>query len=210
MRLFFFGDSICFGQHVSPHKTWVNTVCARLCEAAPGGFVATNASVNGNTTRMALERMPYDVQAHGVDILLVQFGMNDCNCWQTDGGLPRVSPGAFAANLAEIVERGRRFGAAKVFMNTNHPTPRTAPFGHAPGSYQSGNGRYNAIIRSVCAESGAELIDVEAAWLDALAGETALSDLLLPDGIHLSEAGHELYAATVLPPLLEAVSSWKR
>jgi len=209
MRLFFFGDSICFGQHVSPHKTWVNKVAERIAKDAPAGFVATNASVNGNTTRMALERMPYDVQAHGVDILLVQFGMNDCNYWRTDGGVPRVSPTAFEANLVEIVERGRCFGASRVFMNTNHPTPSTVPFGHAPTDYQSSNERYNGLIRSACAAVGADLIDVDKSWREFLAGGADLAELLLPDGIHLSEAGHELYTRIVLPPLLEAVLNWK-
>lgn len=101
----------------------MNEVSRRIAKAAPAEFVATNTSVNGNTTRMALERMPHDVQAHGVDILLVQFGMDDCNFWQTDGGVPRESPVAFEANLAERVERGRGFCASRVFMNINHPTP---------------------------------------------------------------------------------------
>ena len=42
---------------------------------------------------------PYDVQSHEVDVLVVGFGMNDCNYWMTDKGVPRVSQNAFRANL---------------------------------------------------------------------------------------------------------------
>jgi lysophospholipase L1-like esterase len=94
------------------------------CLAAETGIElwVVNASVNGNTRRQALERMPYEVQSHPLDVLLVQFGMNDCNYWRTYHGLPRVSQAAFRANLAEIIERAFRFGAQRVLLNTNHPT----------------------------------------------------------------------------------------
>lgn len=65
---------------------------------------------------MALERMPFDVQTHKVDILVITFGMNDCNYWKTDQGLPRVSPDAFEANMKEIIMRGFRFGSRTVII----------------------------------------------------------------------------------------------
>lgn len=82
-----------------------------------------NPSINGNTTRMALERMPYDIQSRNVDILVVGFGMNDCNYWETDRGLPRVSPQAFKANMNEIVKRAYASGIKKVVLHTNHTSP---------------------------------------------------------------------------------------
>ena len=102
--------------------------------------------------------MPYEVQSHGVDILLVQFGMNDCNYWQSDHGLPRVSRASFRANLEEIVERAFRFGARRVLLNTNHPTGRDRerlPF--ADITYQDSNAEYNRLIRAV-GTSGDECI----------------------------------------------------
>src|SRR3546814_328317 len=127
LRVTFCGDAICVGQGVSIHSGGVTRSAQsldRIAESHNCEVVVTNASVNGNTTRQALERMPYEVQSHGVDILIVQFGLNDCNYWQSDGGLPRVSPAAFAANLKEIVERGRAFGAGRIFLHNNHPTTR--------------------------------------------------------------------------------------
>jgi len=83
IRIFFFGDSICFGQGVSPHFTWVTRLSRALDErlSSRADVLTQNPSVNGNTTRMALERMPYDVQSHAPDVLYIQFGLNDCNGW---------------------------------------------------------------------------------------------------------------------------------
>ena len=84
------------------YQGWVTRVAGQLEDLANETgreIVVANASVNGTTTRQALERMGYEVQSHGVDVLIVQFGMNDCNFWETDRGLPRVSPEAFAGRL---------------------------------------------------------------------------------------------------------------
>ena len=84
MNLIFFGDSICTGQFVSPHQTWVSMISSSI-----PSVTVFNHSINGDITRTALERMPHDVQEIGPDIIYIQFGMNDCNYWQTDRGLPR-------------------------------------------------------------------------------------------------------------------------
>lgn len=211
LKVFFFGDSICFGQGVSPHKGWVTRIAAGLDElgaqfGAP--IVVQNPSINGDTTRQALERMAYDVQAHEPDILLIQFGMNDCNHWATDRGGPRVSAKAFAANLEEIVERGRRFGARRVFLLTNHPSGRHGPMLERGFSYESSNKRYNEVIRQV-AESldhSVELIDMEKAFdTQFKASGMSPASILLADELHLGPDGHEIYFQTVWPLVRDAV-----
>jgi lysophospholipase L1-like esterase len=204
MPIFFFGDSICFGQFVAPHQIWVTRVAEHLASVLGRELSIINTSLNGNTTRMALERMPFDVQSHGVDHILIQFGMNDCNYWVTDRGLPRVSPAAFRANLAEIILRARTVGARTVFLATNHPSARTQRFDHIDRTYEDGNLEYNAIIREVARDS-AILIDHEAVWRRELAAGVPLSSLLLADGLHLSVSGHDLYYRTVAPVMAGAL-----
>jgi lysophospholipase L1-like esterase len=194
------GDSICFGQLVSPHRTWVS----RLAEMLPGllacRVLVQNASINGNTTRQALERMAYDITSHSPDYLLVQFGMNDCNYWETDGGVPRVSKAAFSANLLEIVERALVTGTRHIFLNTNHPSLKGV-FRHLPAqTHFASNREYNEVIRTthrlmIEGKMPVTLIDIEDAWSMRLRAENAqkLEGLLLEDGIHLSPFGHDLY-----------------
>lgn len=209
LRFAFFGDSICVGQGVSPHKTWAVRL-AQLIEAevAKAGrqVCVLNPSINGETTRKALERMGFDIQAAGVDAILVQFGLNDTNRWETDGGQPRVSEAAFSANLKEIFARARTFGARHVLLNTNHPTTRDKQvFPHYPATFETGNLRYNQIIRQVAQEDGMlTLTDIGAAFRNRVNSGVALETLLLPDGLHLSEAGHDLYLELLTPPVLAA------
>lgn len=203
INVFFFGDSVCFGQGISLHKGWVPRISARLGELARNAgreVIVINASVSGNTTRQALERMPYEVQSHNPEVLMVQFGMNDCNYWETDRGNPRVSPKAFAANLKEIVARAKSFGAKKIFLNTNHPTGRDElPMPHTNITYQQSNEQYNEIIRDVVTDMGRGVIlnDMENLFRASAPTREHLLRLLMPDKLHLSEAGHDLYFSTI-------------
>jgi len=212
LRVTFFGDSVCVGQGVSIYRGWVPRVAQDL-DGLSGSIgrevLVTNASVNGRTTRQALEDMPYQVQSHGVDILVVQFGLNDCNYWATDKGIPRVSRPAFMANLAEIMTRGRLAGARRILLNNNHPTLRSTdimPFTSI--TYEQSNRAYNEAIREVArAETGDVVFtDIERAFLDCVTEGTPMETLLLADGLHLAPAGHDLYAALMLPALRKAVS----
>lgn len=208
-RIVFFGDSICVGQGVSIHRGWVTRLAAHVEDLARRlamRVVVVNASVNGSTTRQALERMPYEVQSQGVAGAIVQFGMNDCNYWESDRGAPRVSPDAFLANVLEIVDRAVRFGAGRVILNTNHPTTRRAPFPWASCSYQESNARYNALVREAAARRPGAVIlnDVEAKFSDLIRAGAGLESLLLEDGLHISERGHEVYY-DVIKPSVEAL-----
>jgi lysophospholipase L1-like esterase len=151
-----------------------------------------NQSVNGNTTRMALERIAYDLQVHEPDVVVVQFGMNDCNVWA-------------CANLREIIQRSRTFGARTVIVNTNHPSTRSDVLPGTTQSYASRNRAYNRLIRAtVSGEDATTLVDVERAFEAAAA---PLAGLLLEDGVHLSPKGHDSYVAIVGPAVARAVGS---
>lgn len=210
MNIFFFGDSICAGQGISHHKAWVFKIARsldKLAEKYQVPLLVINSSVNGNTTRQALERMTYDVLSHGVDIIVIQFGMNDCNLWESDKGYSRVSKKAFEANLHEIADRAKLFGAQKIYINTNHPTKRTRKFLHAAISYEESNRQYNEIIRKVVQDrSDMELNDIEKLFKEHIKkGKSSLSDMLLSDGLHPNIYGYELYFKAILPKLKNSI-----
>ena len=199
-------------QYVSIHEGWVTRTSASL--AALGKqhdrmVVVTNASANGRTTRQALELIDYEVQSQSPDLVILQFGMNDCNYWKSDRGLPRVSRGGFEANLQEIVARALNFGARRVLLNTNHPTGLDRD--ELPGvgiTYQQSNERYNEVIRHVVtlSDERVSLNDIERTFREHAGGDRArLEELLMPapDLLHLSALGHDLYYR-LINPVLEA------
>jgi len=211
LRITFFGDSICVGQGISLYRGWVTQIAKRLDELVPQWgreVLVSNSSVNGRTTRQALEDMPYSVQSPGVDVLLVQFGLNDCNYWATDRGLPRVSLGAYRENVREIVDRGLRFGAKIVFVNNNHPTTRRVQvMPNTDITYEQSNERYCAELRELAKELPASVVfhDVHRHFTNLVeAGEERLDDLLLEDGLHLSARGHDVYYRMMASAVIEA------
>lgn len=176
MKVVVFGDSIGEGQWVSPHRGWVHL----LSEAIPDVLVV-NASQNGDTTRTALLRMSHDVP--GCDVIVVQFGLNDCNEWVTEDGAVRVYPESFAANLYEIAQRA---SPARVILHTNHRTNKGA-------EYDRRALRYNELIRGVATRIGSILVDFE------------LLSVPLLDGLHPSPEGHQVYAQTAIPVIQKAL-----
>lgn len=157
-----------------------------------------NRGVSGETTRMGLERFPADVQKQKPHVLTLQFGLNDCNCWLTDEGLPRVFPSSFRANMIEMISRARHVGCKHIVLSTNHPTLREMPMPSGE-RYEEANRRYSEIIRDVATETGAILCDIRKRF-ETFSAE-ALNRLLLPppDQLHLSIEGNRAYFETILP-----------
>lgn len=171
------GDSITSGQGLAPDQAW----------PAVMPFEVHARGVPGDTTRLGLERFPRDVQELSPDIVIIQFGHNDANRWQTDRGLPRVSPNAYRANLVEMVDRCRAFGA-EPYLCSLTPTTRSEQL-------TKDTTTYDFILRQVARSEEVKLIDVRRVF-------TNLEGLLLEDGLHLSAAGQRLYADTVAEALL--------
>ena len=199
-KVIFFGDSICNGQYVSLNKQWVTRIAETLSKVNET-IIVTNSSIDGRTTRQALEDMTYRVQKHKAEILYIQFGLNDCNYWLTDNGVSRVNIESFKYNLIEMIERGLNFGSKIIFLATNHVTLLNSKLSYASNnSIELNNNKYNKIIRSVANKFKKKiiLIDHEKIFLKEInLKNKKLKDLLLKDKIHLSEEGHDLYYQTV-------------
>ena len=201
IKIYFFGDSICEGQRFPTHRGWVNQISQRLEADYPHkNIVVSKFAINGRTTRQALETMPYHIQSNAPDILLIQFGMNDCNYWKSDQGVPRVSAGSFRANLSEMINRARCFGVDKIIINTNHPTGLNSDLPFTQLTYQQSNEQYNQLIRQVAIESNVILLDMEKEFLTNMARTgNVTEDYVLPDLLHLGEKGHQLYIQAAYP-----------
>jgi acyl-CoA thioesterase I len=203
------GDSITVGQHLDPILCWTSVVVRRLgplLDSRDVELVSLNRGVSGETTRMGLERFPAAVQRVRPDIMTLQYGLNDCNCWQTDEGLPRVSDRAFAANLVEMIARARHFGAAQIVLQTSHRTLRRTRL-RSGEPYEDANARYSDIVREVAVETGATLCDIRSAFAPFTDDELERLLLPAPDHLHLSEEGNAVYADAILPYVQHAVDA---
>jgi lysophospholipase L1-like esterase len=174
------GDSITAGQYLAKGEKAFPALLEG-CDVAPRG-------VNGDTTRLMLERFPADVQELEPDVVVIQAGHNDCNHWHSDRGLPRVSLDAYKANLKEMAERCRAFGAEPLFV-TMTPTRR---------GFQNLIRAYNYGMRVVATANEVRVVEIRQAFDN-------LNSYLLADGLHLSAEGHRVYARCVQEALVTAL-----
>lgn len=170
------GDSITYAEHLPREQAWTTLLSDRL------GCPVLNKGVCADTTRLGLERFPRDVQeplaAHdGPATVVIQFGANDANRWQTDRGLNRVSPDAFKANLIEMIDRADAFDAETIVLCT---IARHARGGRLREDCMD----YSAVIREVAEDA----IDVD------LFDAEALGQLSYLDGLHLDALANARYA----------------
>lgn len=215
IKVTFFGDSTCVGQGVSIYQGWVTKIAQYLDEYGKKinkVILVTNSSTNGRTTRQALEDMPYHIQSQEIDILVLQFGLNDCNYWASDRGLPRVSLPAFLENLREIISRAENCGVRKILLNNNHPTTRDKFI--MPGSnitYEASNMKYNEGIRKLTKNlpPSVKFQDIEYYFKEVLLNQqnNCLEDFLLTDGLHLNIFGHQYYYQIMCPMIKEVLDS---
>jgi len=192
--IFFFGDSIFVGQGYSIYDGWI-TKLSKHIESSNNNFLVVNSSINGRTTRQALEDMPYATNNLNIDSIIIQFGLNDCNHWVTDHGLPRVSPEAFQANICEIVSRAKAMGVKKIIVNNNHPS-NVGVLRNLNIDYDNWSKKYNQLIREIFQNTNdnVHFNDVEKKINQSMVKNNySKKNILMDDGLHLSAIGHDLY-----------------
>jgi acyl-CoA thioesterase-1 len=174
MKIIALGDSIAYGQNVRACEAWP-AVLERLT-----GHDVRNEGVCGETTRLGLERFPKAVQLHKPDVVVIQYGHNDCQIWETDNGLPRVSAQAYAANIIEMAERSAAAGARTLIIWPHQ----------APGKDAAYNGRLIAYRQEV-------------GIMGSLIVRTPSPVTVLDDGygLHPDAAMHRRYAENVAAAL---------
>lgn len=208
LSIVFFGDSITEGQYVDPSLRWSDLIAAHLAKKYFNSNISiacANRGISGETSRQGLARYASDVQDLAPDILTIEFGLNDCNFWQTDKGMPRVTLDSYRANLEEMILRARAFDVEHIILSNNHKTGRNKLL--AGGLTLEQNRKiYNAVVKEVADKHNVVFCDIEAAF-DRQDPKTYNDEMLLPypDLLHLSEKGHILYMDTILPKIENAI-----
>ena len=201
-RFICFGDSISFGQHIPHHKTWVSTLSKSIFNLLPNKeIILNNLSTNGNTTKQALERLEFDVLSHKPEHVAIQFCLNDCNYWQTDNGLPRVSYEKYQQNLRDIIRKSLEVENMKsIFVLSAHPTNK-APIniGNRTIDYNLEAEKYSQSIEDLADSFNSGKIHFIDTYQSVKNHQNNSNDYshLLEDGIHLSNDGHNLYSSIV-------------
>lgn len=147
-----------------------------------------NVGVGGEAATTGVTRLPGQLSAVRPEVVLLMDGANDLN---SPEAASHLSPAAEA--VRQMVKASQASGAV-VFL-ANLPPQRFGGRSAAGAPYVA---TYNDRLRTIASSTGAHFVDV---W-SAFAG-VASTDLVGPDGLHLTEAGYHKVADT----FFEAIKS---
>ncbi|MFA6103332.1 MAG: GDSL-type esterase/lipase family protein [Victivallaceae bacterium] len=191
---------VCFGDSLTAAQDgYVKILESKLRKLK---IKVINAGLGGDKTPAALARLRADVIALKPDAVSVFLGANDAavgrGIWADE---PRVEPEAYKSNLIWIIHLCRLSGIRKFSIATPAWQFEGAALANCGGVMPV----YCIAAREAADESGSRLVPLDAVfaqeWLTR--GSSAKSGMLLTrDGTHMTPAGNELIAATML-------SAWK-
>lgn len=186
-RLLCLGDSLTEGYDIEPEKVWVS----RLRD--DHGWEVTNAGISGDTTAGMLARLPLILSQGEYSHAIVMGGTNDI-----EFGL---LPNEIIVNIKAIMRQLRYHGIPYVI---GIPTPLNdaalpgETFFYVPdaATYRADMEDYGEQLRAFLEMDEADTLDFDRAFRTE--DGTILSELLLSDGVHPSDEGHQLIVRMVL------------
>lgn len=179
--------------------------------------VVHNAAKFGSTLVEALHRLQNDVLRRNPDIVLIEFGGNDCD-FQWDKIAenpsaeyhPNTEYAKFSTLLTELVQKLQNTDIVPVLVTLPPLDPERYFRWISHNSEEAKNNilkwmgnvskiyswqeRYNAAILRVAEQTKTRLIDIRSAFLD----NEDYTKFLCDDGIHPNKEGHQLIADKIL------------
>ena len=153
------GDSLSAGYGIEADAAWPALLQQRLV-AQKRSYKVINASVSGDTTRTALNRLPHALNNHQPRIVIVAVGAND--------GLRGLPFNEMRASLLSIVQRSKEQGAKVVLVGVRLPTNYGKVFVD----------RFTGVFREVAEETDVPLVPY------LLEGVAENGDLFQEDRLH--------------------------
>ena len=170
------GDSLSAGYGIPVDQGWVARLQQRL-DAEGYGYTVVNASVSGETTVGALERLPRALARHKPALVVIELGGND--------GLRGLPVTELRANLEALVSGSREAGARVLLAAVRMP-PHYGP------QYTE---KFYAVYESVAR-------DLRVPWVPFfLEGIALREDLFQDDGIHPDLEAQPILLDNVWPVL---------
>lgn len=189
MKILLTGDSITaagrdIGSPTSMGEGYAATVAAALPEHS-----VLNTGINGNRVPDLQQRWEVDALAHAPDVLSIAIGVNDT--WHKYVGRLRRGGTAdreFEDGYRELLQRAREAGVPRIIV----VEPFLIPADATQQRMRADLDAKIAIIRRLVAEFGTDLVTLDGAFAEEASWVGA--DSLVLDGVHPTDAGHQLIA----------------
>jgi lysophospholipase L1-like esterase len=198
MNIICLGDSITHASAFAESDRWPTVLQTKLNFEKPNFYKVFNRGINGNTTIDGFERFPEEIIPLLPGLLIVEFGINDCNHreWNI---IPRVGLEEYKNKQFEFHRICKKYNSQIVYI-VNHPLHNSPiPQGNENDFYDNLQ-PYNQAVYEVATQVGAPTIDFPKIIENR---KINLNEFLDEDGIHLTISGNHTYAQIVFERLLE-------
>ena len=182
------GDSLSAAYGMPVEQGWVSLLQQRLATDYDA-YTIVNASISGDTTANALNRLPQALTRHQPAIVVLELGGND--------GLRGLSTAEMKRNLAVMIQTARQYDAEVLLIGVQLP-PNYGP------RYTE---RFHAVYHELAQEYGLALLP---SLVDGVGTRT---ELMQADGIHPNSRAQPLIVTQVwqqLRPLIDAMQDEAR
>ena len=182
------GDSLSAAYGMPVEQGWVTLLQQRLAtDQYP--YTIVNASISGDTTANALNRLPQALTRHQPAIVVLELGGND--------GLRGLSLAEMKRNLAAMIESARQHEAEVLLIGVQLP----------PNYGQRYTQQFHAVYHELAQQYGLALVP---SLVDGVGTRT---DLMQADGIHPNSSAQPLIVTRVwqqLRPLMDGMQNQSR
>jgi len=179
------GDSLSAAYGMPVEQGWVRLLQQRLATEYDA-YTIVNASISGDTTANALNRLPQALTRHQPAIVVLELGGND--------GLRGLSTAEMKGNLAAMIQTVRQHEAEVLLIGVQLPP------NYGPRFTQ----QFHAVYHELAQEYGLALVP---SLVDGVGTRT---DLMQADGIHPNSKAQPLIVTRVwqhLRPLIDAMQT---
>ena len=173
--ILFFGNSLTAGYGIDPEDAFAGLVQKRL-DSLGKAYKVINGGLSGETTAGGLSRLDWFLEEEPY-LFILELGGND--------GLRGIQLSETKSNLLSIIDK----------VKSKYPNTKIILAGMQipPNMGQEYTDEFKAIYPAVAKEKEVTLIPF---LLEGVAGNPELN---LPDGIHPTEAGHQIVFETIWP-----------
>lgn len=173
--ILFFGNSLTAGYGIDPEDAFAGLVQKRL-DSLGKAYKVINGGLSGETTAGGLSRLDWFLEEEPF-LFILELGGND--------GLRGIQLSETKSNLLSIIDK----------VKSKYPNTKIILAGMQipPNMGQEYTDEFKAIYPAVAKEKEVTLIPF---LLEGVAGNPELN---LPDGIHPTEAGHQIVFETIWP-----------
>ncbi|MBY6063288.1 arylesterase [Pseudidiomarina sediminum] len=174
------GDSLSAGYGMSAKESWVGILQQRWQETHPS-VTLINASISGDTTQGALNRLDGVLRSHAPDAVFIELGGND--------GLRGFTPTTISSNLLQIINRLQDDSIKVAVSQIRIP----------PNYGRRYSDMFSAIFPEITEETDTLLIPF---FMEQIATQP---ELMQNDGIHPNREAQEKIADIMEPHLLQLI-----